>query len=72
MMVRRAWTFLRSLIPGEISAPEAMSSAVGETVERASAALLGVRPPARMTGVSGWFRAKSRARDQSKIFPVPP
>lgn len=63
---------LKSLWPGESSAPEAMSRAAGWTAWRASAALVGFRPPARMTGVVGFCLMKLEARDQSKVSPVPP
>lgn len=68
----RARTFVESLMPGELSAPEAISMAVGWTASIASTEFLVVRPPARMTGSPGWEAMKSFASVQSKVLPVPP
>ena len=68
----RAWTFLKSLIPGDDSAPLAISRAAGLTAARASAAFAGLMPPARRVGTFGCFWTNSPAMDQSKVFPVPP
>ena len=51
---------------------QAVTMAAGRTSLSACAALAGVMPPARMTGVCGWFLMKSAAIDQSKTAPVPP
>ena len=57
-----------SLTPFALSTPLEASTANGFTWLMASATLSGFRPPARITGKS----ISTRARDQSKDFPVPP